>query len=112
MRAFNPLFKSEDPSAHPEGFLADINPDSEQIYHDAFLETGFHEVRRTAPWPRELRPADSGEGDAATTKKPTPPYSIRFQGMRVAYFAVDRDSTDEHVVLNRIVTLKDTAGKT
>ncbi|KAL1977308.1 hypothetical protein VTN31DRAFT_167 [Thermomyces dupontii] len=112
VRAFNPLFKSEDPSAHPEGFLADINPDSEQIYHDAFLETGFHEVRRTAPWPRELRPADSGEGDAATTKKPTPPYSIRFQGMRVAYFAVDRDSTDEHVVLNRIVTLKDTAGKT
>ena len=50
VRAFNSLFKSEDPSAHPAG-------------------------------------------------------------MRVAYFAVDRESTDEKLVLNRIVTLKDTQGK-
>ncbi|KAL1969912.1 hypothetical protein VTN77DRAFT_7421 [Rasamsonia byssochlamydoides] len=107
VRAFNPLFKSEDPSAHPDGFLADINPESEQIYHDAFLEIGFEEISRSAPWPKE-----SGEkttNDDGTTS--TPPYNIRFQGMRVAYFAVDKDSTPEKVVLNRIVTLKDSLGK-
>ncbi|KAJ5585165.1 uncharacterized protein N7459_004965 [Penicillium hispanicum] len=103
IRAFNPLFKSEDPSAHPGGFLADINPESEQIYSGAMLETGFEEISRTAPWPKEAAEA----GDVSANK-----HSIRFQGMRVAYFAVDRESTPEKVILNRIVTLKDTQGKT
>ncbi|KAL1984925.1 hypothetical protein VTN96DRAFT_8584 [Rasamsonia emersonii] len=103
VRAFNPLFKSDDPNAHPDGFLADINPDSEQIYPNAYIETGFREVSKSAPWPKE-----SG-GESSTEISP---YSIRFQGMRVAYFAVDQDSTPEKVVLNRIVTLKDTRGKT
>lgn len=103
VRAFNPLFKSDDPNAHPDGFLADINPDSEQIYENAYIETGFREISESAPWPKE----SGGESSTAIS-----PYSIRFQGMRVAYFAVDQDSTPEKVVLNRIVTLKDTRGKT
>ena len=102
IRAFNPLFKSDDPSAHPDGYLADINPDSEQIYHDAMIDPGFKEISSKAPWPKEA--AESG--DLAANK-----HSIRFQGTRVAYFAVDRESTDDKVVLNRIVTLKDTQGK-
>jgi glutaminyl-tRNA synthetase len=36
---------------------------------------------------------------------------VRFQGMRIAYFAVDRESTADKIILNRIVTLKDTQGK-
>lgn len=102
IRAFNQLFKSEDPSAHPKGFLADINPDSEEIYQ-GMVETGFEEIRRSAPWPKVA----AEEGDVEANK-----HSIRFQGMRVAYFAVDRESSEEKVVLNRIVTLKDTQGKT
>lgn len=102
IRAFNPLFKSEDPSSHPKGFLADINPDSEEIYQ-GMVETGFEEIKASAPWPKVA----AEEGDASANK-----HSIRFQGMRVAYFAVDRESTDEKIVLNRIVTLKDTQGKT
>ncbi len=39
------------------------------------------------------------------------PESVRFQGMRVAYFAMDTDSTDEKIVLNRIVALKEDVGK-
>ncbi|KAJ5430396.1 Glutamine-tRNA synthetase class Ib [Penicillium cf. griseofulvum] len=101
VRAFNSLFKSEDPSAHPDGFLADINPDSEEFYKDAMVETGFRDISRSAPWPKEEGVAEPGENK----------HSIRFQGMRVAYFAVDRESTDEKLVLNRIVTLKDTQGK-
>jgi glutaminyl-tRNA synthetase len=101
IRAFNSLFKSEDPSAHPDGFLADINPDSEEIYKDAMIETGFNEIRRTAPWPKA-----AGETDVESNQ-----HCVRFQGMRIAYFAVDRESTADKVILNRIVTLKDTQGK-
>ncbi|KAJ5084440.1 hypothetical protein NUU61_009019 [Penicillium alfredii] len=103
IRAFNPLFKSQDPSAHPAGFLADINPDSERIYPNAFLESGFLDISRSGPWPKE------GGAEAADSSKN--PHSIRFQGMRVGYFAIDRESTTDHVVLNQIVTLKDTQGK-
>ena len=104
VRAFNPLFKSEDPTAHPEGFLADINPNSEQVYENAFIETGFEEVRRSAPWPKDGKEGSTNGGGIS-------PDSIRFQGMRVAYFTVDKDSTPDRIVLNRIVTLKDTLGK-
>ena len=37
--------------------------------------------------------------------------TVRFQGMRVAYFALDSDSTEEKVVLSRIIALKDDPGK-
>ncbi|KAH8772595.1 ribosomal protein L25/Gln-tRNA synthetase [Diaporthe sp. PMI_573] len=40
------------------------------------------------------------------------PESVRFQAMRVAYFALDSDSTDGKIVLNRIVALKEDSGKT
>ncbi|KAJ5908989.1 hypothetical protein N7495_001671 [Penicillium taxi] len=102
IRAFNQLFKSDDPSAHPQGFLADINPDSEEIFPDAMVENGFESISQSAPWPKEA----ANGGDVSENK-----HSIRFQGMRVAYFAVDRESTNDKLVLNRIVTLKDTQGK-
>jgi len=102
VRVTNQLFKSENPSAHPQGFLADINPDSEEIWKDALIETGFEEVRRRAPWP-ELE----GEKD----KSKIGPESVRFQALRVGYFAMDSDTTEEKIVLNRIVTLKEDAGK-
>ncbi|KAJ5215115.1 Glutamine--tRNA ligase [Penicillium chermesinum] len=98
IRAFNPLFKSEDPNSHPEGFLADINPDSEQIYPNAMVDIGYHHVRGTAPWPKE----ESEAGDINANQ-----HSVRFQGMRMAYFAVDRETTADKLILNRIVTLKD-----
>lgn len=82
--------------------MADINPDSEEILSNAIIETGFHEVKQRAPWP-----ANKGE---STTDKPSPA-SVRFQGMRVAYFCEDTTSTPEKIVLNRIVTLKEDAGK-
>jgi len=39
------------------------------------------------------------------------PETIRFQGMRVAYFCLDRESTEGDVILNRIVGLKEDTGK-
>ncbi|KAL4771035.1 tRNA synthetases class I, catalytic domain-containing protein [Aspergillus nidulans var. acristatus] len=102
VRIHDQLFKSDEPAAAEGGFLADINPNSETIYADAMIESGFDEVRRRAPWPEA-----AGETSEGTPR----PETVRFQGMRVAYFAMDSDSTDSHVVLNRIVSLKQDTGK-
>ncbi|KAK4161944.1 tRNA synthetases class I, catalytic domain-containing protein [Cladorrhinum sp. PSN259] len=98
VRIHNALFKSENPAAAEGGYLNDINPDSEIIYPNAIIESGFDEVKRRAPWPEAAGEDKLGKGG---------PESVRFQGMRVAYFAVDSDSTDDKIVLNRIVSLKE-----
>ena len=104
VRVFNPLFKSENPDAAEGGFMNDINRSSEEIYHDAMIETGFNEIRSRAPWPEEAGEKNVANKDAGFE-------SVRFQGMRVAYFTMDKDSTSEKLVLNRIVGLKEDAGK-
>jgi len=101
VRTYLPLFKSANPQAHPKGYLADINPNSEKIYPNAMVEVGFTEVKERAPWPAR-------EGESGDEIRPE---TIRFQGMRVAYFALDGDSTGDKVVFNQIVNLKEDAGK-
>lgn len=100
VRMFNSLFKSARPDDAPDGFLSDINPESETIYPNAVMETGFWEVKERGPWPKDhvknLHPG---------------PWGTRFQGMRVAYFALDTESTEDRVVLNKIVSLKEDTGK-
>jgi glutaminyl-tRNA synthetase len=105
VRVFNPLFKSSNPQAHPDGYLADINPNSIEKFPNAMIETGFEEIKRRAPWPEK-----EGEKDDQTAGM-FRPETVRFQGMRVAYFCLDSESTAEKVVLNRIVTLKEDAEK-
>lgn len=76
-RVHNALFKSDKPDDAEGGFLNDINPESENIYPDAIVESGFDEVRRRAPWPEAAGESELGKGG---------PESVRFQAMRVAYF--------------------------
>ena len=120
VRIFSSLFKSENPDAAEGGFMNDLNSNSEEIYPNAIIETGLNEVRRRAPWPEE-------EGEKGLSAKDTPESgtetkdpehrsvpgleTVRFQGLRVAYFSMDKDSTENKVVLNRIVSLKEDAGK-
>lgn len=145
VRIINPLFRSANPAAHPEGFLKDVNPDSEHIFPNAMMETGFEEIRERAPWPAEAgekkaaavvvadearmnderAKSDAGtvpDGDEASgggggggadrvQKAAAGPETVRFQGMRMGYFCVDRESSAERVVLNRIVSLKEDTGK-
>jgi glutaminyl-tRNA synthetase len=68
------------------------------------IETGLDEIRRRAPWPNL-----EGERDIAPAE--TRPETVRFQGMRVGYFCLDGGSTDDNIVLNRIVSLKEDARK-
>ena len=113
VRVINSLFKSANPSAHPNGFLSDLNPTSEEVYPNAMIESGFEEIRSRAPWP-----AEAGEKDTITTSSgqdatggKTGPETARFQGMRMGYYCVDKDSRADDVVLNQTVTLKEDAGK-
>ncbi|ODA83105.1 hypothetical protein RJ55_01614 [Drechmeria coniospora] len=100
-RIYNQLFKSDDPSAVEGGFLNDVNPNSLVVHKDALIEAGFSEIQARAPWP-----ATAGEASGTSG-----PESVRFQAMRVGYFAVDSDSTADKIVLNRIVSLKEDSGK-
>jgi len=104
-RIYNPLFKSDDPNGAENGWKNDINPDSKTVYSNALIESGFEEVYRRAPWPEAA-------GETGGTKAHSSPESVRFQALRVGYFAVDSDSTSDRVVLNRIVSLKEDVGKT
>ena len=72
------------------------------------IETGFEEIRRRAPWP-----AEAGEKGSDSEGVAAGPETVRFQGMRMGYFCVDKDSSAgmEKVVLNRIVSLKEDTGK-
>ncbi|KAL4952918.1 tRNA synthetases class I, catalytic domain-containing protein [Aspergillus filifer] len=108
VRAYDQLFTVENPDTHSGGFLSIINPDSEKVFPNAMVETGLDEIIRRAPWPsfKDERGEDP-EGTAAAKA----PESVRFQGMRVGYFCLDRDSSHDDVVLNRIVTLKEDSRK-
>lgn len=139
VRIINPLFKSENP-ASLDNFLSDVNPGSQTYFPNAMIEVGFEEIRRRAPWPAEAgekalvepTPKDVISESAASTgldRKITQPSAekvangdrtqphmskpeaVRFQGMRMGYFCIDKNSSEDQLVLNRIVSLKEDSGK-
>ncbi|KAE9363166.1 glutaminyl-tRNA synthetase [Stipitochalara longipes BDJ] len=96
VRVFNSLFNSDSPDTHPEGFLS----------ANAMIETGFVEIRRRAPWPIQFI-NEYAFSCIALPGGAARPETVRFQGMRIAYFCVDRDVKEGKLVLNRIVSLKE-----
>ncbi len=80
IRLYDRLFKIEDPYQYEEGqtFLSNLNPDS--------LKTtkGFIE-----PIIKNAKPLE------------------KFQFERMGYFCIDKDSTEQKLIINRTVTLKD-----
>ncbi|KHJ34004.1 putative glutaminyl-trna synthetase [Erysiphe necator] len=102
VRIHQSLFKSEKPDNVEGGFLNDVNPESEKIWPGAMIEAGFDEIRARAPWPKTAGELESSKAGVE---------SVRFQAMRVAYMTMDIDSTNEKIVLNRIVGIKEDSGK-
>ncbi|KAK0276908.1 Glutaminyl-tRNA synthetase [Friedmanniomyces endolithicus] len=103
-RIFNPLFKNPAPNSldwKNGGYHDDLNPNSLVTYPNVMIECGFEHVRQNAPWSKE-----EGEANGVVDNS-----SVRFQGLRTAFFALDKDSTEGKVVLNRIVSLKEDTGK-
>lgn len=104
-RIYNQLFSSENPSAHPEGYLKDINPESELVYTSSVVEPNFSNVVKKFPWVVDsvkksefFVPEEEGRKEVC-----------RFQAMRVGYFTLDKDSEDDKIILNRIVSLKESS---
>ena len=77
VRLYDKLFKSEDPSS-VEKWLEDVNPESLVVKSKVFID----------PY---VKNASTG---------------THFQFERTGYFVVDRDSTPEKMVFNRVVSLK------
>jgi len=103
-RVFNPLVKGEAPKKADwaDGSYHDkLNPESLVVYGNAMVECGLKQIRASAPWPKE-----EGEARGVVDRS-----SVRFQGLRTAFFCEDVESTEEKVVLNRIVSLKEDTGK-
>jgi glutaminyl-tRNA synthetase len=79
VRLYDRLFTVEDPTADKEkDFLEFVNPESLEV-SKAFVE----------PYLKSSKDED------------------KFQFQRIGYFCVDRDSTSDHLVFNRTVTLRD-----
>jgi len=107
-RIFNPLFKTQRPNEldwKNGGYYDDINPESEIVFPNAMIECGFEYIRQHAPWPKAEGEVSGDSGAGAE------PSAVRFQGVRTGYFAMDSDSKEGKVVINRIVSLKEDSGK-
>jgi len=80
VRLYDRLFKTEIPDEAPEGedFRANLNPDSLEMVN-AYVEPGL----------KAFNPGD------------------QFQFQRLGYFCLDKDSTPDHLLINRTVQLRD-----
>ncbi|XP_070559833.1 glutamine--tRNA ligase-like [Ptychodera flava] len=86
VRLYDRLFKHanpEDSNVVPGGFLTDINQDTLTVIYDALVD-------------------QSVKGAKVYDK---------YQFERIGYFSIDPDSTSDHLVFNRTVTLKEDAAK-
>lgn len=83
VRLYDYLIETDEKGEVPADFLAAVNKDSLEVLHDALVEPS---VRLT------------GEG-------------THYQFLRQGYYVVDKDSTPEHLVFNRVVGLKDSWAK-
>ncbi len=79
VRLYSNLFTVADPDTGDKNFLDYLNPDSLEVVENAKLE-------------KSLSSAKLGDG---------------FQFMRLGYFCVDKDSTEDKLIFNRSVSLKD-----
>ncbi|KAG2013282.1 glutamine-tRNA ligase [Coprinopsis cinerea AmutBmut pab1-1] len=136
-RIFHRLFKSDKPGSD---FKNDIAPDSLEVVRTAMIEVGFLPLakkmlddarkeakQRTEKANKESAPAADDDTPHATAEQLVGNECVRFQGLRVAYFALDKDARLEclntapevkaerkqgdYIVLNRIVSLKEDSGK-
>lgn len=80
VRLYDRLFSVENPSEEKEkDFRELLNPESLKVLHNCRVE----------PWLAEAKPFDN------------------FQFQRIGYFNIDPDSTKDHLIFNRTVSLKD-----
>lgn len=138
VRYFHRLFNSDNPSGD---FKTDINPNSMEVFKNAFVEPALFtlagrmmsearsDARRRTEAALKASGQEQAEGDdtpVATADQLVGNECVRFQALRVAYFALDKDTRlasleedgdeavrkeGDYIVLNRIVSLKEDSSK-
>ena len=83
IRLYDRLFKVEDPSSEEGNFKDYINPGSLHVTKTAYAEPALKNAR----------------------------FDERFQFLRKGYFTMDKETSEEGIIFNRTVTLKDTWAK-
>lgn len=83
VRLYDRLFKVENPASEDGDFKDYINPDSLQVLSAAFAEPALKTAK----------------------------FDERYQFLRKGYFTLDKDSSEEKMIFNRTVTLRDTWAK-
>ncbi len=83
VRLYDRLFKVENPASEDGDFKDYINPDSLQVLSAAYAEPALKTVK----------------------------FDERYQFLRKGYFTLDKDSSEEKMIFNRTVTLRDTWAK-
>jgi glutaminyl-tRNA synthetase len=83
LRLYERLFRIEDPAGETNDFKEYINPDSLTVVASAYAEPSLKTAR----------------------------FEDRFQFLRKGYFCLDKDSSEDKIIFNRTVTLKDTWAK-
>ena len=83
IRLYDRLFKVEDPSSEEGNFKDYINPGSLHVTKTAYAEPALKNAR----------------------------FDERFQFLRKGYFIMDKETSEEGIIFNRTVTLKDTWAK-
>ncbi|KAK4698430.1 glutaminyl-tRNA synthetase, partial [Phenoliferia sp. Uapishka_3] len=126
-RVFKRLFKSDDPgSLDKEEYIKDIDPESLVRISGALLEVGIWKIIDDSLADAK-KVVEERQKEAAKAGIDAPPQVdglevVRFQGLRVAYFALDLDTELESspkdgaerkdkLILNLIAPLKEDAGK-
>lgn len=123
-RLFKPLFNIDDPGNAPD-FIQAINKDSLEVVRDAVVEVNFWRVIKEGIEGAKKQAAallhTKGAAENVTGFE-----CARFQGLRTAYFCLDKDTRlqalkrgdkelswteGDSLVLNTIVGLKEDAGK-
>ncbi|SCV69645.1 BQ2448_1039 [Microbotryum intermedium] len=125
-RIFKRLFKSDDPASLGDKYIDDIDPNSLTKVDGAMIEPGIWEViEQSLKRAKEIVEERKKEAEKNGTDAPPQVEGlevVRFQGMRVAYFALDSDSKlkkgrracgaaegEDEIVLNLIAPLKQDA---
>jgi len=83
VRLYDRLFKVEDPSNEEGDFKDYVNPESLHVIDNAFAEPSLKNAK----------------------------FDERYQFLRKGYFCLDKDTSEEKIIFNRTVTLKDTWAK-
>ena len=83
VRLYDHLFNVENPETDGDDFIQHLNPDSLIINNQAKLESSHQNAKK----------------------------GIHYQFLRNGYFCLDADSTQENLVFNRTVGLRDSWGK-